>query len=411
MVLNLRLMERAEYAVHSAFGSCEAFERFLNENTCWLFEQAERRYLNSKWVEYPASTVLLAGNCKIVLARPRPSADNFWNEIRYVILTVLTARRDDRVEALKAQEVDEPIRVFNHSLLPAGLTDTRTTLQQPAPARPAEQLKTEQRRTPTPAQRLLDRIEQGATAYYCKITSNLVAGSKPDAPCEACKEPRTPGTHPLVSTILRRGKANTPYYCETAGTLILGDEAMRYCEFCGEPSGTHKLTHIPNEKAVTGHNDATTAARQEGEGETKDKQHFIITAVCPECNTNLAPGRGAYCQHCGRKLPSDLAVHPEVVVAIKRSAYDKLATHLKQKVNVAWSQLLRGRRVDKSLNSMGQTLFIITVQDEKRTSSQTDEERLDSILTETNAGRVANDPYELREAHRMMDRKPPAQPA
>jgi hypothetical protein len=307
MVLNLRLLERAEFTVQSAFGSCEAFETFLNQGTCWLFEEAERRYLNRKWVEFPPSTVLLSGTCKIVLARPRPSTDNFYNEIRYVILAVRTASRDDRVEALKAREVDEPIRIFDHDLLPAGLTDTRTrtTLQQPTLARSGQQLKTE---------------------------------------------------------------------------------------------------HDVKE------NDATTAAQQESEGETKDKQHFIITAVCPQCNKNLAPGRGTYCQHCGLELPSDLAVHPEVVVAIKRSAYDKLATHLKQKVNVAWSQLLRGRQVDKSLNSMGQALFIITVQDERRTSSQTDEQRLDSILTETNVGRVATDRYELREAHRMMDRKPSARP-
>jgi hypothetical protein len=99
------------------------------------------------------------------------------------------------------------------------------------------------------------------------------------------------------------------------------------------------------------------------------------------------------------------------VVAIKRPAYDKLATHLKQKANVAWSQLLRGRRVDETLNSMGQTLFIISVEDETRTSTLTDEQRLDSTLTGTGIGRLTSDPYELKEAHRIMDRKPSAQPA
>jgi hypothetical protein len=141
-----------------------------------------------------------------------------------------------------------------------------------------------------------------------------------------------------------------------------------------------------------------------------DRQRFLISPTCPQCSTVLTAYRGLFCHRCGVRLPTDTAVHPEVVVAIKRKDYDRLATHLKQKVNVAWSQLLRGRKVDKSLNSMGQALFIITVQDERRTSSQTDEQRLDSILTETNIGRVATDPYELREAHKMMDRKPSAQP-
>jgi hypothetical protein len=381
-----------------------------------VFEQAERRYLNGKWVEYPPSVVLLSGNCKIVLARPRSSKDNFYNEIQYVILTVLTAGKDDRVEALKAQELDEPIRIFDHGLLPAGLAEasvSRTTLQQlgpPTAARPAQQLNTEHHRTPTPTQQLLARIEQGATMYFCPRTSDLVATSKADAPCEMCKQATTPDTHPRVSRVLRRGKAHTPYYCEATGCLIVGDDTMHYCELCGKPNSTHKLTHIttPEPKPQRPEKESTTATPKE---EDQDKQRFIITPKCPRCSTNLTPGRGLYCQQCALELPPEFAVHPEIVVVIKRKAYDKLATHLKQSANVAWSQLLRGRRVDKTINSMGQNIFIITVQDENRTSTLTDEQRLDSILTETNAGRVATDPYELREAHRMMDRKPSAQPA
>jgi len=301
MVLNLRLIERAEYAVRSAFGSCEAFQTYLNENVCWLFEQTERRYLNAKWVEYPPSTILLGGNCKVVLARPRPSKDNFYNEIRYVILTVLTVSKDDRAEALKARELDEPIRIFDHGLLPA-------TISAPGP-----------------------------------VTKPVLAEAS--ASRTTLQEPAT--------------QAEAP-----APKALKADE---------------------------------------------DKQRFIITPKCPRCNTNLTPGRGLYCQKCRHKLPPELAVHPKVVVAIKRDEYNHLATHLKQATNVAWTRLLKGRKVDKTVNSMGQTLFIITVQDETRTSTMADEQKFDNILTDTGIGRLTTDQYELKEAHKMMDRKPPAQ--
>ncbi len=249
MVLNLRLIERAEYAVRSAFGSCEAFERYLNENVCWVFEQSERRYLNAKWVEYPPSTILLGGNCKVVLARPRPSKDNFYNEIRYVILTVRTVSKDDRAEALKARELDEPIRIFDHGLLPAGLEevqgnapnnlyhpprDITTPTAEPAPSAPAppedvraaprERAQQLNANRPTLTQQLLDRIQRGATIYFCAKTSDLIATSNEGAPCETCNQPATTDTHPRVKRVLRRGRADTPYYCETTGCLIVGDE-------------------------------------------------------------------------------------------------------------------------------------------------------------------------------------------
>jgi hypothetical protein len=428
MVLNLRLIERAEYAVRSAFGSCEAFQTYLNENVCWVFEQVERRYLNGKWVEYPPSTILLGGNCKVVLARPRPSKDNFYNEIQYVILTVLTVSKDDRAEALKARELDEPIKIFDHGLLPAGLVevqgnapnnlyhpprDVTTPTPEPAPSAPediraaprerAQQLNTKQHRTPTPTQQLLDRIQRGATLYFCRQTSDIIATSKTDAPCETCKQPTAPNTHPPVSRVLKRGRADTPYYCETTSCLIVGDETMRYCELCGEPNSTHKLTDL-----ATPEPERVEEAPTDNEN---DLQRFTIAPKCPRCSTDLAPGRGLYCQKCRHKLPPELAVHHEVVVAIKRKEYDRLATHLKQATNVAWNQLLKGRKVDKTLNSMGQNMFIITVKDENRTSTLTEEQRLDSILAGTGIGRLTADPYELREAQRMMDRRPSAQPA
>ncbi len=183
---------------------------------------------------------------------------------------------------------------------------------------------------------------------------------------------------------------------------------MHYCEMCGKPNGTHKLTHIttPEPKTQRTEKESTTATPRE---EDQDRQRFIITAKCPRCSTNLAPGRGLYCQQCSLKLPPELAVHQEIVVVIIRKDYDKLATHLKQATNVAWNQLLKGRKVTRTLNSMGQNLFIITVQDETHTSTLTDEQKLDSILTDTGIGRLTTDPYELREAHRMTDQKP--QPA
>jgi hypothetical protein len=332
MVLNLRLIERAEYAVRSAFGSCEAFERYLNENVCWVFEQTERRYLNAKWVEYPPSTILLAGNCKAVLARPRPSKDNFYNEIQYVILTVLTVSKDDRAEALKARELDEPIKIFDHGLLPA----------------------------------------------------RLVQGNAPNNLHHPPRDITTPTPEPAPS-------APAP------------PEVVR----AAPRERTQQLSQVTTPEPKTQRTEkATTATPRE---EDQDKQRFIITPKCPRCNTNLAPGRGLYCQQCSLKLPPELAVHPELVVVIIRKEYDKLATHLKQATNVAWNQLLKGRKVTRTLNSMGQNLFIITVQDETRTSTLTDEQQLDNILIDTGIGRLTTDAYELREAHRMTDQKP--QPA
>jgi hypothetical protein len=417
MVLNLRLIERAEYAVRSAFGSCEAFQTYLNENVCWVFEQVERRYLNGKWVEYPPSTILLGGNCKVVLARPRPSKDNFYNEIQYVILTVLTVSKDDRAEALKARELDEPIKIFDHGLLPAGLVEVRgnvpnnlyhpprditTPTPEPAPSAPAppEAVRAAPRER---TQQLLSRIQQGATIYFCPKTSDIIATSKADAPCETCKQPTTPNTHPPVSRVLERGRANTPYYCETTSCLILGDENMRYCELCGKPNSTHKLTHITTQ--------APKPQRTEGEptapkGEDEDEQHFIITPKCPSCNTNLTPGRGLYCQQCSLKLPPEVAVHPEIVVAIKTKDYDKLATHLKQQLNVAWSNLLKGRKIDKTVSSMGEKIFLIAIKDENRSSSLVEEQKLDDILVDAGIGRISSDQYELKQFRNMAAKNP-----
>ena len=140
-----------------------------------------------------------------------------------------------------------------------------------------------------------------------------------------------------------------------------------------------------------------------------DHQRFIITPTCLKCDDKLVPERGLYCQHCGVRLPCGLAVHRELVIAIKKKDYDKLATHLKQKVSVAWSRMLHGREIRKKVVSVGENIFLITIKDELRTSTEGAEQELDKLLIETGIGRLTADPYELREAHKMLDGRPPAE--
>jgi hypothetical protein len=136
-----------------------------------------------------------------------------------------------------------------------------------------------------------------------------------------------------------------------------------------------------------------------------DSQRFLINPTCPKCSTILNPGRGIFCQACGVRLPADVGVHRELVVVIKKTDYEKLAVHLKQSVNAAWTKFMKGRKVNKTLNSMGQNLFLVAIEDEARTSTETAEQELDRILEETGIGRVTSDPYELREADKMMSNK------
>ena len=100
-----------------------------------------------------------------------------------------------------------------------------------------------------------------------------------------------------------------------------------------------------------------------------------------------------------------MGVHPKLVIAIKKATYEKLAVHLKQAVNAAWTKFMKGRKVDKTLLSMGQNIFLVAIKDEVRTSTETAEEELGRILEETGIGRVTSDPYELREADRMLSKK------
>ena len=135
--------------------------------------------------------------------------------------------------------------------------------------------------------------------------------------------------------------------------------------------------------------------------EDEDKLRFLIAPNCPKCDNVLVPERGLYCQSCGAKLPDEQAVHREVIVVIKKDAYDRLAVHLKQALNTAWSQIRRGRRIDWNIVSMGQAIFLVTVQDEYRASTLLEEQKLSTLLEETGAGRLTTDQYELKEAHKM----------
>jgi hypothetical protein len=137
--------------------------------------------------------------------------------------------------------------------------------------------------------------------------------------------------------------------------------------------------------------------------EENDRQRFVITPTCPVCTRVLVPERGIYCQNCGHPLPPEIAVHREVVVSIVIEDYGRLAKFLIQKVNRALARLMKGRKLSRVVMSMGQRILLIAVQDEMRTSTAAEEERLNELLTETRIGRLTTDPYEIQQAHAMFD--------
>jgi hypothetical protein len=145
------------------------------------------------------------------------------------------------------------------------------------------------------------------------------------------------------------------------------------------------------------------ATRQSDPEQENDRQRFIIAPTCPACASALVPERGIYCQACGRQLPRELAVHREVVVSIRVEDYGRLAKFLIQSVNRALGNLIRGRNLQRVVTYMGQRILLIAVQDEMRTSTVAEEERLNELLTETRIGRLTTDPYEIRQAHEMFD--------
>lgn len=145
------------------------------------------------------------------------------------------------------------------------------------------------------------------------------------------------------------------------------------------------------------------ATRPSGPEQDNDRQRFIITPTCPVCTSVLVPERGVYCQSCGHQLPRELAVHREMVVSIREEDYERLAKFLIQKVNRALGDLIRGRKLQNVATCMGQRILLVTIQDEMRTSTVVEEERLNELLNETCIGRLITDPYEIQQAHAMFD--------
>jgi hypothetical protein len=139
--------------------------------------------------------------------------------------------------------------------------------------------------------------------------------------------------------------------------------------------------------------------------EENDRQRFVITPTCPVCTRVVVPERGIYCQNCGRPLPPEVAVHRELVVSIKIEDYKKLAKYLIHKVNRALEGLMQGRKLEKAITSMGQRILLVTVEDEVRTSTVTQEAILGDLLIETGIGRLSADIYEIKQAHEMTDSK------
>jgi hypothetical protein len=299
---------RSELTVVEAWGSVQNFERFLNGHPCWTFLQKERRLVNGVWLTFPASVVLLCGRTKVVLSPPTIAYDYDTKRLYYYfkIVTVRTASREDRVDALAGREVKETIQVEEN------VPDNRLPRS------------------------IIKPIEQPATTPAATVPMAMTVPPKPATEKE---------TKPAVPATPR------------------------------QPSSSD------------------------------DRQRFLINPTCPRCSTMLSPARGLFCQGCGVRLPAAVGVHHELVVVIKKGDYEKLATHLKQAANAAWSRLMKGRRVDRTLNCMGQNIFLIVVADEMRTSTLAQEEELNDILTETGIGRVTTDPYEISEAHKMLHKQ------
>jgi hypothetical protein len=158
------------------------------------------------------------------------------------------------------------------------------------------------------------------------------------------------------------------------------------------------VTTAPAEASSTGKSVHDGQSQEEN-----DRQQFIITPICPKCRTTLVPQRGVYCQNCGHALPPEIAVHQEVVVSIKIEDYKRLARYLIHKVNRALGGLMQGRKLERVITSMGQRILLVTVEDEVRTSTATQEQILNDLLIETGIGRLSSDTYEVKQAHEMTD--------
>jgi hypothetical protein len=284
--------------VEQAFGSVEAFEEYLNSHPCWVFLQAEKKWINGREVTFKPSTIMLCERVKLVLSVAKLTRDgeSFYSQV----LAILEPNRYDRADALAGREVTEKIEV------------------------------------------------------------------EPDIVCSPTERPTPTITAPLKAT----------------------KEQVR------EATVTKKEEVRADEKP------AKAPAVQE------DHQRFLIAPVCPACGGKLLPERGQFCQACGIKLPNTLAVHKELVVSIDVNRYNELPIYLKQRMNAAWSHLIRGRRVQK-VSSLGCNVFLLAIEDEMRTSTSTDEKRFEELLLETGTGTISDDKFEVKQAHVILASKHP----
>jgi uncharacterized OB-fold protein len=164
-------------------------------------------------------------------------------------------------------------------------------------------------------------------------------------------------------------------------------------------AATPTMTTTPAEASLT----EEKAIRGRESQEENDRQRFVITPTCPVCTRVVVPERGIYCQNCGHPLPQEIAVHREVVVSIKIEDYKRLARYLIHKVNRALGALMAGRKLERVTTIMGQRILLVTVEDEMRTSTTTQEQILNDLLVETGIGRLSTDTYEIKQAHEMAD--------
>jgi len=191
-------------------------------------------------------------------------------------------------------------------------------------------------------------------------------------------QPAASRTGQPVRAAVKPVKPRVGSVCERCG--YVSRPVARFCESCGAPV-------VP----LTAKEPSLTAGKP--------------PLACPTCGASLLPNRGLYCAKCGVQLPAELAVRREVVVAVKGPVWDKLTAWDRQTVEAAWKLLRKGRRMEKVWMEHGekkQGIFLFTVEDEQDASSVAVEQQLDEVLQNLGLGRVVTDPYELKQARRMI---------
>jgi hypothetical protein len=118
--------------------------------------------------------------------------------------------------------------------------------------------------------------------------------------------------------------------------------------------------------------------------------------LCPSCGGRLIPRRGVFCERCGVKLPSSLAVPVEVAVELQERLFLRLPQFQRDLVNAAYSRVAEGR--DERRVRVGENVSVIHLQVRDEWAASTVEvlNRLHESLQEAGVGRVTTDPYELQ---------------